>query len=332
MGLEPVDDQGIAIAAKDTIPPESSLHRMTKIPTIHPGANEWISSLANPGHDAPFVVYPAASALTDRSLHLAIPEGLLRQPLEEYQSRDPYPIPACADREGYHGERHFDWWCSGLVDYLKVCEVAEKHRRPLTGNDRIFEFGCASGRVLRHFSAQNPGFDVWGSDISLRHVEWVRQHLNAGIKIFQNTVLPHLPMADNSCALFCAFSVFSHIDEFEMAWLAEVRRVLQPGGLAYLTIHGENTWKNMKPEWPIHHTLMRLKDQILTYKIDAALFAGPLPRDKTVFRWLSAKNYNTNVFHTNDYIRNAWGRFLEVVEIIPAGHNYQDVVVLRKAP
>jgi len=37
------------------------------------------------------------------------------------------------------------------------------------------------------------------------------------------------------------------------------------------------------------------------------------------------------VFHSLDYIRNAWGRFFDVVDIIPKGHDYQDVVVLRKS-
>ena len=34
---------------------------------------------------------------------------------------------------------------------------------------------------------------------------------------------------------------------FELAWLAELRRVLVPGGFAYLTIHSEHTWRIYDP-------------------------------------------------------------------------------------
>jgi hypothetical protein len=49
-----------------------------------------------------------------------------------------------------------------------------------------------------------------------------------------------------------------------------------------------------------------------------------------VFRWTAALSNNTTVFLATDHIRRAWGRFLEVVEIVREGASYQDVVVLRK--
>lgn len=301
-----------------------------KTPIIHAGVNKWISSLAIPGHDAPFHVHAPAAQVEQREVFTKISESLLERPIEEYMRRDSAPIPSCEDREGYHGDRHLDWWHSGLDDYLKIRATARKHGFVRPDRDRVFEMGCASGRVLRHFAAQEPATETWGSDISLRHVEWVRQHLPASVKIFQNTVLPHLPIEDNFFSIVSAFSVFTHIDEFELSWLAEVRRILRPGGLAYLTIHSDHTWRIMKPEWPVYQALWRMRDELVSYKITQEMLAAPLPREKTVFRWLSAETYNTNVFHTADYIRDAWGRFLEVVEIIPQGHNYQDVVVLRK--
>jgi hypothetical protein len=37
------------------------------------------------------------------------------------------------------------------------------------------------------------------------------------------------------------------------------------------------------------------------------------------------------VFHSNNYLRNVWGRFFEVVEILPRHHVRQTVMLLRKS-
>lgn len=282
------------------------------------------------GSRDPFVVLPPAADHPRAPVHTVFRDGLLREPLEAYVARDRAPLPVTADREGYHGDRHFDWWCSGLRDFLEVTHVGERWGAPVAPGARVLELGCASGRVLRHFATQLSGVDAWGTDISLRHIEWVRLHLAQQIHIFQNTTLPMLPLEDNSFTVVCAFSVFTHIDELELAWIAEIRRILRPGGIAFLTIHSDNTWREMRAGWPIHDALVAMKEHIADYAITPELLKGPLPADKTVFRWSTAKNYNTNVFHTESYIRSAWGRIMPVREIIKGGHSYQDVVVLQK--
>lgn len=256
----------------------------------------------------------------------------LEELLETYIERDPYPLPSIADREGYHDkDRHFDWWLSGLADYLATRQAFRQHRECELGRDhQVLEIGCASGRVLRHFACQSGAGRVCGCDINLRHIEWIRLFLPKAIRILQSTILPNLPFEDRSFDLICAYSVFTHIDHLELAWLAEIRRILKPGGIAYLSIHGEATWSIMGPNIPVYNALMSMRKRIKGCKVDDDLFKGPLPHPKTIFAWESARNYNTNVFHTSDYIHDAWGRFLKVLEIIPGGHGVQDVVVLQK--
>ena len=74
----------------------------------------------------------------------------------------------------------------------------------------------------------------------------------------QNHALPHLPIEDGSTALVYGFSVFTHIDEFETAWLAEIRRILRPGGVAYLTINSDDTWKSLEPRMPLYRRLVAM--------------------------------------------------------------------------
>jgi SAM-dependent methyltransferase len=244
-------------------------------------------------------------------------------------SRDSYNLPATCDRELYHGDRHYDWWLSGLLDYLKIKQITRKYGRPLKAGDAFYEMGCASGRVLRHFAVQHDDLNVWGSDINSRHIEWMRLNLPENIKIFQNTILPQIPLESNSIDIACAFSVFTHIDDLDLAWLCEIRRVLKKGGLFYVTIHSDDTWKSLCPKDQIYQSLVEMAPYINDYKITEDFLAGPLPQDKTVFSW-RANNYNTFVFHKKDYICREWGRFFKIHEIIRAGSQYQDVVVMRK--
>lgn len=243
--------------------------------------------------------------------------------------RDTYNLPATVDRELYHGVRHYDWWLSGLSDYLKIKQAMEKYGNPLKSGDTVYEMGCASGRVLRHFAVQHDELNIWGSDINNRHVEWIRLNLPDNIKIFQNTILPQIPIESNSVDIACAFSVFTHIDDLDLAWLCEIRRVLKKGGVFYVTIHSDDTWKYMRPSDQIYKSLIDMAPYIDEYKINEEFLAGPMPQDKTVFSW-RAKNYNTNIFHKRDYIYREWGRFFQVKEIIRAGADYQDVVVMQK--
>lgn len=264
------------------------------------------------------------------AVHQELGDLVSREEVDEYLKRDHYPIPATVDRENYHGERHFDWWLSGLTDYLLIKRKLGEHGAPLCAGDVVFELGCATGRVLRHFAIQEAQLDCWGADIKLRHIEWMRLFLPPHLRIFQNTILPGLPIEDNSVSLVTAFSVFTHIDELEFAWLAELRRILKPGGFLYATIHSERTWGLMRPGVEIYDALMTTQARNTDYQVSDSFLRGPMPKEKTVLYWGEAQNYNCNVFHSTSYIEREWGRFFDVEEVVPGGSFYQDVIMLRK--
>jgi SAM-dependent methyltransferase len=289
-----------------------------------------ITHLFMKGGPEPFETLPSAKHHVGTPVSTTFDDLGVGRDLSSFVAKDDYPLPRTQDREGYSGDDHYDWWLSGLRDYMCVKLTGERYGVSLNPSDSTFELGCASGRVLRHFACQGEGLEVWGADISLRYVEWVRKFLPNNIRVFQNTILPQLPLEDSSQRIVYAFSVFTHIDDFELAWLAELRRILAPGGLAYLTIHSERTWKNMNPEWGVWKSLMAKKEHIADYEVSADLFNKPMPAPKTVFYWTTQNVYNTQVFHSDDYVHDAWGRFLSVKEIIRQGHGYQDVVVLQK--
>lgn len=251
-------------------------------------------------------------------------------PLEEYLRRDTFPVPATADREMYHGDRHFDWWLSGLNDYLDMNNLLESRGDPLRPGDSVLDFGSASGRTLRHFAAQGDDLDLWCYDANRRHIAYCQRYLGDRVRPIFGTLLPHLPIADNSMKLVYAFSVFTHIDEFESAWLAEIRRVLRPGGYAYLTICSDLSWEHMNPTFPVFGALMEIRDLMPEYGINPDMFRAPMPKQRIVYYMGRGPNTGCNVFHSHEYIRDVWGRFLSPITFVEDPMVPQAGVLLQK--
>lgn len=280
--------------------------------------------------DAPFTNLPPISSRDESEfarVRFHVPEHLLDgKQITDYAAKDSYPIPCPADREGYSPNKDGNYWMSGLADYLKIRKISRKYKIDIK---RFFDFGCASGRVLRHFCAQSEIPEIWGSDINSRHIRWLSEHLPSRVKPIFNHCVPSLPIEDNYFDVVSAFSVFTHIDTFETAWIAELRRILRPGGIAYLTVHNEDTWEILRGE--IENEDNRLVQSVL--KVDpkfAQQVLEPLPDKRTVYRFQDYGPYRAQVFHSNNYLNQTWGRFLDVKEILPRRHVRQTVVILQK--
>lgn len=173
---------------------------------------------------------------------------------------------------------------------------------------------------------QTPEIEVYGCDINRNHVDWVTDYLPQSVNVFHNHSAPSLPLEDRSLDLISAFSVFTHIESFETAWLLELRRVLKPGGIAWITVHTEKTWEDMREGWPLY-TALRNHPKFLEMDPDE-----PMPGDRQVFRWKAERSYSANVFYKLDYLKRNWGRYFEIAEFHRRLPVFQDVLVLRRKP
>ena len=253
--------------------------------------------------------------------------GMTSVPVASAIENDTSPFPSVRLREGYNPDSPYQYWWTGYADYLRLQMVMERYYQG-GQPETYFDFGCASGRVLRHLAAQT-NLNLLACDFDLLNVRWVQRHLPRNIRIFQNTALPHLPVEDNSIDMFSAYSVFSHIDLWEEAWLAEVRRVLRPGGLAYITIQSQHTWQRVAAR---ENSLKRL----LSFEVSPALeltaesFDKPMPRERIVFFTKQHELY-VITYVTTEYVEREWSRFLDVCTILEAPKGrFQEGVVLRK--
>lgn len=100
--------------------------------------------------------------------------------------------------------------------------------------DRILDFGCAGGRMIRWFNDLSDKCEIWGTDVSQACILWCQQHLSPPFKFVTTTSFPHLPFEDGYFKFIYAGSVFTHIPALADAWLLELKRVLCPGGESIL--------------------------------------------------------------------------------------------------
>jgi SAM-dependent methyltransferase len=104
--------------------------------------------------------------------------------------------------------------------------------------EAILDFGCGCGRVARHWAGLE-GPRLCGCDYNPELVEWCRRNLPF-LEARRNELEPPLPYREASFDLVYGISVLTHLPvELQRAWVAELRRLLRPGGLLLLTLHGD---------------------------------------------------------------------------------------------
>lgn len=254
-----------------------------------------------------------------------LPFSIDKQQFRRMVLRDNFPLPGDKAREGYMVGSDKGYWLHGLADFLKTMQVVNQYEIEINS---MLDFGCATGRVTRHFCQQLDDIRVWAADINSDHIQWLQRHFPINPRAIQVGQPIGLPIEDDTLDLITAYSVFTHIDELETDWLCELQRVLRPGGLGYLTVHNEDTWKALGQITDPTNRLV--ESMLLTKSFQRQQLRQPMPESKMVFHFADAGEYRSQVFLSDLHIHKVWSRWFQVVEILPLVHQQQSVVVLRK--
>ena len=124
---------------------------------------------------------------------------------------------------------------------------------------------------------------------------------------------PPLPYSDASFDLIYAFSVFTHLTEpLQHLWMAEMRRVLRPGGYLLFSTHGDRFVGCLSPADRASYDAGKL---VVTSQQDVGMN--------------SCASY-----HPERYVREELARRFAVLDFVPAGAlgNFpQDAWLLQRA-
>ena len=213
---------------------------------------------------------------------------------------------------------------------LAAAELAAAMGPSIAGVHDLLDFGCGSGRVLPHIAALAPQARCSGCDIDPDAVAWASRHL-PHLRWRVSGFHPPLPFEAESLDLVYSISVFSHLDEpLQDQWLGELRRVLRPGAIALLSVHGPHAFEQFR------------SGAVRTGWCRADAFAGStLAAGQFLFEPYVRSIWNRSelpgvgngyglAFHGGDYLDAHWSRFLEVVEVRERALSaWQDLVVCR---
>lgn len=142
------------------------------------------------------------------------------------------PPPLWWMHDMYRHVSHERYWRSGGETAAALTALIARH----VGKDRVrvADWGCGLGRVIRRL----PGdYERFGFDYNPRAIAWCADHL-PGAHFAVNALMPPLPAPDGAFDALYALSVFTHLSEkAHAAWIAEIGRVLAPGGVFLGAFH-----------------------------------------------------------------------------------------------
>lgn len=186
--------------------------------------------------------------------------------------------------------------------------------RPLASFDAVLDWGCGAGRLTRYLSMMSA--NVTGIDIDADNVAMCAEHLPRA-RFLPIERHPPTPFADHSFDLVIGISLFTHLSEANQhAWLAELKRIVRPGGVLLVTISGQ-AQMHLYKDWG--------DNQQITHRQGIHL-VGHNPQLEDV---LADPDYYVNVQHSHDYVWATWSAYFDVLDIIPALGMGQDMVALR---
>ncbi len=171
------------------------------------------------------------------------PRTLIRN--RRFMSRHAPADPVPPSRLIYEVVNHYDIrsFLAGGQERAEAIEAALRSSGfDSAGCRRALDFGCGCGRVIRHLKDRIPA-EWYGSDLNPRLAGWCRDNLRFAT-FSSNGLEPPLLFEDAFFDLVYAISVFTHLDEgFQNRWLAELARILAPGGALLVTTHGD-AWRD----------------------------------------------------------------------------------------
>ncbi|HET9795033.1 MAG TPA: class I SAM-dependent methyltransferase [Thermoanaerobaculia bacterium] len=183
-------------------------------------------------------------------------------------------------------------------------------RRPGEEYRRWLDFGSGAGRIARYLAASGDVPVLVGVDVDGDLVAWTDRHLSPS-RFRRIPPLPPTDLPDAGFDVAVCVSVFTHFDEeIGRRWIAELGRVLRPGGIFVVSTHGAA----IAASQPLSDA------QRERFSASGFLFIR------------GGGTFNDDAaFHAEPYLRRVWSEWFEFVERVPQGlMGFQDLSVWKR--
>jgi SAM-dependent methyltransferase len=231
------------------------------------------------------------------------------------EDRGPIPVPPPLLRHRVHGTFDASYLDVGRRCSQDIRNLVESVDRNLSSFGSILDFGCGSGRVIRHFHDLPSSCQVHGTDIDVESIRWCQKNLRFA-QFDTNGAMPPTRYPDARFDFVYGISVFTHLnEEMQFAWLEELKRITKPQALLLLSVHGTTDL----PQWSEEDRAV-IARQGFFYKVT----------ESTAFRLhRSQPDFYQRAQHSRQYVEEKWSRLFRILRYVEAGINHhQDAVLL----
>jgi len=107
----------------------------------------------------------------------------------------------------------------------------------------VLDFESQAGQTIRHLlsEARSPR-ELWASDPDPAGLSWLVSEFSSSVRAIPQLESPPLDAPPGHFDLVYAMTAFTHLGEDWAGWLAEIHRVLKPGGLFLAGTLGESAF------------------------------------------------------------------------------------------
>ena len=216
------------------------------------------------------------------------------------------PPPAALMHDAHSTISYRFYMESGLGEARMVAGLIAKYHPSAAS---VLEWGCGPARILRHMPALLPaGTEVYGTDYNKASIAWCSGAIPTAT-FAPCDLAPPLPFERKFDVIY-AISVLTHLSVVQQdAWVAELTRALNPGGILIITTHGERCTSVLLPE------------ERRQFDTQGVVIRSGVEEGKRCY----------GSYHHPDYARNHLFAGLQVLEHIaenPCPNTAQDVWVL----
>jgi len=131
-----------------------------------------------------------------------------------------------------------DIYCGDLYYCDLITEVLDDIGRSIVNGDKILDFGCSSGRVIKTLQAAYPSATFFGCDPNQNAIAWASKEMPSA-QFFVSAEVPPIAVPNHTYDIVYAISIWSHFSErAALRWFEEMHRIIVPSGLLIFTTHG----------------------------------------------------------------------------------------------
>jgi SAM-dependent methyltransferase len=215
-----------------------------------------------------------------------------------------------------------------------VVQAADAAGSCVPDADAILDFGCGCGRIVQPMLHLAAARTLTGTDVDAEAIAWLAEAHGDRAEFVVNEFSPPLRFDDGRFDLLYTVSILTHFDEpMQDRWLAEIARVLRPGGVALISLHGEHAYDVVRAG---------RQSAVSADQLERLRRHGSLGDEGFIFEPYEHRSANRGqfpgiagayglTFQSSERVASRWVDRFDVIDHRPlAVNNWQDLVVVRR--